>query len=378
MYGVVTTLVNLVNAYEKQEILPELKQLAEYAKHHIPEEHELDDPDFVAKRCIILAKEGVTSALVALCKTESDNSKELIARVFNAIACEHENRGLIVQQGGAKVLINLALKGTETGKHHAGQALSRLGITINPDIAFPGQRAFDVVRPLLNQLDPNCSALENFEALMALCNLASMNETVRKRILNEQGLSKIEQYLSEDHLMLNRAAAQVMCNLAQSEDVVKAYEGDNDRLKLMFLFVEEEDEDTAIAAAGALAILTSMSEKCCKKLLTVSRWLELFRILVANPSPDVQHRGCVTILNCIKADKEIAEQIMDSDLMQMLNGLTQFNDETRAKAIETAREILKVCEEMKIIVEKKEVENLEQMAPDVFQPRVIEEEEILE
>lgn len=378
LYGVVTTLVNLVNAYEKQEILPELKQLAEYAKHHIPEEHELDDPDFVSKRCIILAKEGVTSSLVALCKTESDNSKELIARVFNAIASEQESRGLIVQQGGAKILINLALKGTANGKRHAGQALSRLGITINPEIAFPGQRSLDVVRPLLNQLDPNCNALENFEALMALCNLAGMNETVRKRILREQGLSKIEQYLSEDHLMLSRAAAQVICNLAQSEEVVKAYEGENDRLKLMFLYCEEEDEDTAIAAAGALAILTSMSEKCCSKLLSVTRWLELLRILVANPSPAVQHRGCVTILNCIRADKELAEKIMDSDIMQMLNGLTQFNDESRAKAIETAREILKVCEEMKIIEENKEVEKIEQMEPDVFKPQVIEEEENLE
>ena len=111
IYGVVTTLVNLVNAYEKQEMLPELMELAKFAKHHVPEESELDDPDFVAKRINTLAEEGITVALVALSKTESDNAKEMIARVFNAICSETSVRGKIVQQGGARVLIQLALKG---------------------------------------------------------------------------------------------------------------------------------------------------------------------------------------------------------------------------------------------------------------------------
>lgn len=37
VYGVVTTLVNLVNAYEQQEIMPEMIELAKFAKHHIPQ-----------------------------------------------------------------------------------------------------------------------------------------------------------------------------------------------------------------------------------------------------------------------------------------------------------------------------------------------------
>ena len=49
-YAVVSTLVNLCNAYDKQEIIPEMIQLAKFAKRHIPEEHELDDPDFVTGR----------------------------------------------------------------------------------------------------------------------------------------------------------------------------------------------------------------------------------------------------------------------------------------------------------------------------------------
>lgn len=45
-----STLVNLCNAYDKQEIIPEMLELAKFAKRHVPEEHELDDPDFIYKR----------------------------------------------------------------------------------------------------------------------------------------------------------------------------------------------------------------------------------------------------------------------------------------------------------------------------------------
>nr|CAI5817255.1 unnamed protein product [Callosobruchus analis] len=219
LFGVVTTLVNLCNAYDKQEIIPEMVELAKFAKHHIPQEHELDDPDFVTKRVIALGQANVTTALVALSKTESDNSRELISRVFNALCAQQELRGTVVAQGGVKVLISLALKGTEKGKRQAAQALARIGITMNPEVAFPGQRALEVIRPLVNILHPDCSGLENFEALMALCNLAQMSETARQRIIKEGGFAKIEHYMFEDHTHICRAAVQCMCNMSQSEEV---------------------------------------------------------------------------------------------------------------------------------------------------------------
>merc|ERR1719312_1175996 len=97
MYGVLATLVNLTNSYDKQEIDPEMLELAKFAKQHIPEEHELDDADFVDKRINVLGRLGITTALVALSKTESKNMKELIARVLNAVCSQQELRGLVVQ-----------------------------------------------------------------------------------------------------------------------------------------------------------------------------------------------------------------------------------------------------------------------------------------
>ncbi|XP_003697407.1 protein unc-45 homolog B [Apis florea] len=358
VYGVVTTLVNLCNAYDKQELIPEMIELAKFAKHHIPEEHELDDVDFVNKRLNALAKAGVTSALVALSKTESQNSKELIARVFNAISSQQEVRGIIVQQGGAKALLPLALDGTDKGKKQASQALARLGITINPEVAFPGQRIMEVVRPFINLLNAECSALENFEALMALCNLAGINDSVRKRILKEGGFQKIEIYMYEDHEMLKRASTQVMNNLMLCEDTIKYYEQENDRVKYLVILCQDEDLDTSMAAAGALAMLTSVSIKSCFKIFDSKDWLESLHYLLANPNTDLQHRGIVIILNMIKSTKDVAAKVIETDVMEILMALIKSDTVQNKKIKELAAKALEAAAEWKLIREWKS-ENVE-------------------
>jgi len=41
MYGVVSCLVNCTNTYDKNDdVIPEMIELAKYAKHHIPEQDE--------------------------------------------------------------------------------------------------------------------------------------------------------------------------------------------------------------------------------------------------------------------------------------------------------------------------------------------------
>ncbi|XP_012233460.2 protein unc-45 homolog B [Linepithema humile] len=332
IYGVVTTLVNLCNAYDKQELIPEMIELAKFAKHHIPEEHELDDTDFVNKRLCTLAKAGVTTALVSLAKTESHNSKELIARVFNAICSQHEVRGMIVQQGGAKALLPLALDGTDKGKKQASQALARLGITINPEVAFPGQRIMEVVRPFINLLNPECCALENFESLMALCNIAGVNDSVRKRILKEGGFQKIEVYMYEEHDMLRRASTEVINNLMMCEETILYFEGENDRVKYLVILSEDEDEATSMAASGALAILTSASKKACEKIFDSKDWLESLHFLLANPNCDIQHRGVVIVLNMIKSTKDVAAKLIETDIMEILMALSK-NDNVQSEKV---------------------------------------------
>ncbi|XP_057657104.1 protein unc-45 homolog B [Diorhabda carinulata] len=350
LFGVITTLVNLCNAYDKQEVIPEMLELAKFAKQHIPEEHELDDPDFVTKRILILGHANVTTALVSLAKTESDHSKELIARVFNAMCSEQELRGVVVAQGGSKALLSLALNGTEKGKRQAAQALARIGITMNPEIAFPGQKSLEVIRPLLNLLHPDCTGLENFEALMALCNMAQVSETARIRIIKEGGFGKIEQYMFEDHQQISRAAVQCMCNMTQSEEVIKMFEGENDRVKFAVALCLDEDKDTAMAAAGMLAIITGASKKCCEKVFDSKNWLDCLHCLLANPSLDMQYRGVCVTYNILSSSKEVAEKLIQTDVLEILMALSKLTPyDGREKIVEIAGLALQEAEKWGVI-----------------------------
>jgi len=323
MYGVLATLVNITNSYDKQEINPEMLELAKFAKHHIPEEHELDDEDFADKRIWSIAQMGVTSALVSLSKTESLNMRELIARVLNAVCKHSELRGLVVQQGGSKSLIPLALEGTDKGTRCAASALARIGITQDPAIAFPGQRSCDVVRPISLLLDPDCEGLENFESLMALGNLASLNESTRKRILKDTNcIQAIENFMFEEHELIRRAAVQCWTNLCVSDVQVARCEGDNDKVKYCVLLCGDDVDPLVIkAASGALAMLTSASNKVCKKIFDSKQWNDCLLNLLASMDVEICFRGCVIVQNMVASSKDTAQQVLETQIMEVLQAL---------------------------------------------------------
>ncbi|XP_042221331.1 protein unc-45 homolog B-like [Homarus americanus] len=345
LYGVVATFVNLCNAYDTQEVIPEMVELAKFAKQHVPETHDLDDQDFVDKRVTILAEEGAATALTALSKTDSQNSRELIARLFNAICQMQDNRGLVVQQGGTKALLDLATEGTKKGKTVAAQALARIAITINPEVAFPGQRAYEVVRPLLKLLDPECQALENFESLMGLTNIAGISESTRKRIIKERGLPLIENYMFEHHEMIRRAAIQCMANMCASPDIIKLLEGKNDKFKYLFLCASDEDEEIIKAAAGALCMVMSESPKCLVKVFEAKDWEEILEFLLSHANKDIQYRGTVIVFLLVSHDKQTAERIIDTHCKTALEAISKIDNPefVLPKAREYAHNTLKLC-----------------------------------
>lgn len=350
LYPAATVFVNVTNSYDVKDIEPEMIELAKFAKQHVPEKHELDKPEAVKNRVHKIAEAGVCSALVALCNTDSKNSRELISRVYLAIATEEDLRGRIVQQGAAKALLKLAIENnTDKGLLLASQALAKLSITMNPQTTFPGQRMYELVRPLLNLLHLDCSALQNFEALLALTNLSSISDSVRKRILAEKGFSKIEHYMFEEHEMLKRAATECMCNLVMCDEVVKLFEGENDRVKLLTLYCgDEEDPKLVIAAAGALAVL-SHSEIICKKVLEVKPHLEILQSMIVNENPEIQHRGCYIMVNLIELGKESAEKLLEGQMLEILMAVSILNDPARERAKKLCDQALKKAEEFGII-----------------------------
>ena len=135
-----------------------------------------------------------------------------------------------------------------------------------------------MVRPIAKLLKDDVKSIENFEALMALGNLAMVNESTRGRMLKDSDcIMQIESYMFQDHQMLRRAAVQCVLNLCQSEVQVKRFEERNDKMKYMVLCMGDgEDQEVVKAAAGAVATLTSYSNILCKKVYDSTQWESCF------------------------------------------------------------------------------------------------------
>uniref|UniRef100_A0A7N6B415 UNC-45/Cro1/She4 central domain-containing protein n=1 Tax=Anabas testudineus TaxID=64144 RepID=A0A7N6B415_ANATE len=325
LFAVGSTLVNCTNSYEVEKPDPQLVELAKYAKQHVPEEHPKDAPSYVEKRLVKLLEAGVVSALGCMVKQESPALTEACREVFLALVQRQEDRGTVVAQGGGKALIPLALDNTDVGKIKAAQALAKITITSNPEIAFPGERIYEVVRPLVSLLSLECSLLQNFEALMALTNLAGISDRLRQKIIKEKAVPKIEGYMFEEHDLVRASATECMCNLVLSTEVQKLYVATgNDRLKLLVLYSGEEDERLRKAAAGTLAMLTAEQPELCARIpTTTTHWLEIIQALLLSEISDLCHRGVVIIQNMMQAEKSLAETLMESEALEILSVLAK-------------------------------------------------------
>uniref|UniRef100_A0AAY5KRL2 Protein unc-45 homolog B n=1 Tax=Esox lucius TaxID=8010 RepID=A0AAY5KRL2_ESOLU len=334
LFAVASTLVNCTNSYDVEKPDPQMVELAKYAKQHVPEAHPKDAPSFVEKRLMKLLEAGVVSALVCMVKQESpaltETCRECIARVFLALVERQEDRGTVVAQGGGKALLPLVSESTDKGKTKAAQALAKITITSNPEIAFPGERLYEVVRPLVSLLTLDCSLLQNFEALMALTNLAGISERLRQKIIKEKAVPKVEGYMFEEHDLVRAAATECMCNLVLSAEVQKLYVATgNDRLKLLVLYSGEEDERLRKAAAGTLAMLTAEQPELCARIPgTTSHWMEILQALLLSDSVELRHRGVVVTLNMMQANKSLAETLMESEVLEILSVLAKATEQS--------------------------------------------------
>ncbi|KAF4791048.1 Protein unc-45 B [Turdus rufiventris] len=356
LYSVASALVNCTNSYDTKELVPELVQLAKFSKQHVPEEHPKDKKDFVVKRVKRLLKAGVVSALACMVKADSailtDQSKELIARVFLALCEDPKDRGTIVAQGGGKALIPLALEGTDVGKIKASHALAKIAAISNPDIAFPGERVYEVVRPLVSLLNTERDGLQNYEALLGLTNFSGRSDKLRLKIVKEKALPDIENYMFENHDQLRQAATECMCNLVVNKEVQERFVADgNDRLKLVVLLCGEDDEKVQVAAAGALAMLTAAQKKLCSKMTQVTtQWLEILQRLCLHDNMEIQHRGLVIAFNLISSDKELAKKLVESELLEILTYVGKQEDHPKKQhIINVARDCLTKCMDYELI-----------------------------
>uniref|UniRef100_A0A914ZCE2 UNC-45/Cro1/She4 central domain-containing protein n=1 Tax=Panagrolaimus superbus TaxID=310955 RepID=A0A914ZCE2_9BILA len=312
VYTVAAIYVNLTNSYEKPKIDEELVKLAQFAKHPVPELHLKDTDDYVDKRIRSLVRDGAVTACVAVSKTESKSALDLLARCMNAFCGMDDIGGQIISEGGAKLLLHLFKECTPDGKIKAAHGLAKLGTKADPNIAFGGQRMYEVVRPMVELLHPDIDGMPNYTALLTLTNLASVSDSVRKRILKEKAVPKIEEYwYMTNHDHLRAAAAECLLNLLFLDEFYDdTVAPGTDRLKLWFLYCSEEDERLALACSAGFAILTRDVNACKRIIEEVKSWPEVMKEISMAENPEVQRRVLMGIANMIESDEKVASEIV--------------------------------------------------------------------
>ncbi|KAG1885548.1 P-loop containing nucleoside triphosphate hydrolase protein [Suillus subluteus] len=228
----------------------------------------LEDDATVRSRCRQALASGALDVLSLASGVESQGIRLALGKIYLSIVEDKDNRGKVLQSGGVRSLSRVIQSSYSTSSSTpidtsllpAIQALAKLTITSSPLQVFgPADGAMlDAIRPLSQLLlHSSSNLLQQFEALMALTNLASQS-TGTPQLLN-----KVELLMLEDHTLIRRAATELLCNLiGGSEKAFFRYGGSPDvhatksKLQVLLAMSDMDDLPTRLAASGALATVT--------------------------------------------------------------------------------------------------------------------------
>jgi hypothetical protein len=207
----------------------------------------------------------------------------------------------------------------------------------------------DAIRPLSQLLlHSSSNLLQQFEALMALTNLASQSTECADRIFSTPHLlNKVELLMLEDHTLIRRAATELICNLiGGSEKAFFRYGGSPDvhatksRLQVLLAMSDMDDLPTRLAASGALATVTSAFAACqavfelqldrhrafsiIARLIDPSVTLEDDNETTGNPG--LVHRGVVCLRHILDPQHalpriSLAEEVEKAGLVNIMSRL---------------------------------------------------------
>ncbi|KAK4517518.1 uncharacterized protein ATC70_000857 [Mucor velutinosus] len=336
LFGIGTILVNItmyrpvMDDHQKQmKKLRDLanakqRQAAGAAAQQEEKEDPREDDKAVEERIKKAVKQGAAMALMVLSKNSSVNIRAVAAQTYLNLVTPQATRGQLLQQGIVKGLLPLS-RDTNSGII-ASQALAKLAITTDPRIAFVGDTILDLVRPFLALCKDNAQ-LRQFEGLMALTNLASVDDRVRQLIEHADGMSVFENLQLSNNDMVQRAATEMVCNMTFCDPVFERYSDPSksqNRIRLLMILSDHEDPATRRAASGALAILAN-SPGTCAMILKVDKCYErMARWLSMEETVDVQHRG-IEVLRCLieHKGKPVVDELVKVDADRMLMALVK-------------------------------------------------------
>ncbi|RCI05856.1 hypothetical protein CU098_008066 [Rhizopus stolonifer] len=337
---------------EKQKQMKKLRDLADAKQRQAtgaPAGNNEDDPrendSAVEDRIKKAVANGVSIALIVLSKNNSINIRAVAAQTCLNIVTPQATRGQLLQQGIVKGLLPLSRDEGTTGII-ASQALAKLAITADPRLAFQGDLLLDLVKPFLN-LCKDSNQLRQFEALMAMTNLASVDERVRLLIENADGMSIFENLQLSSNDMVQRAATEMVCNMTFCDPVFERYSDSTksqNRIRLLMILSDHEDPATRRASSGALAILAN-SPNTCEMILKVDKCYErMSRWLDTEETIEVKHRGIEIIRLLLQyKGKEVAEGLVKENMDKQLVMIVKTCNAQVVQSL--AIDVLKACVE---------------------------------
>ncbi|KAF3049807.1 hypothetical protein E8E11_001051 [Didymella keratinophila] len=295
--------------------LAQLKAYANVQKQSEPPE--LLNNEHAIARCTRVLQAGIVPLLLQLSKTPTPNILAQTSQILLNLSNDKGSRGLMTQQGAVKLLIAIwehmastaaSVKTSTspfppTAQPAAAQALSRLLISVNPSHAFTSSLpAASAIRPLQSQLirtESSIWQLHAFEAMLALTNLASLDEPTQTQILRIAFDTVVDDLLLSNNKLLQRAATELICNLMGSPYCIEKFADGSPRAKhwlhLLLAMTDVDDTPTRSAAGGALATLLTYGDITVTPFLQQEKGVEFLIGLVEDEKEELRHRGVVCL-----------------------------------------------------------------------------------
>lgn len=83
-------------------------------------------------------------------------------------------------------------------------------------------------------------------------------------------------------------------------------------------------------------------------------WINHLLALAVNENIQIQHRGIYIVTNMIRAEKDIATNIIESEILEVLMVVSKFEDSEKAMLRECAEAALQKASEYELIKPTKE------------------------
>ncbi|KAL8894778.1 MAG: hypothetical protein Q9192_004061 [Flavoplaca navasiana] len=312
---------------EEQKKMNQLKAYANASKSEAKPDP-LEEDSAVSRRCKAVVEAGAVTTFIAISDRLSPVSTAVVANIMLSLTRTPALRGIIAQQGGARLLLTkyTAVTGVSATDKQArfamAHALARILISIDPTLVFPAAGSpplTSATRPIISLLKDNDAEvsegprdlLPTFEALLALTDLASTPSEEATVVIIRQTLGVLEDLLLSNNKMIQRAATELVCNFMTSPAGVEVFADESKaaarRLHILLALADVEDSATRRAAGGALGTLTCY-DGVVKGIVAKERGMEILLELCTDENHEIVHRGLVCIDNIAQMQEPAGRQ----------------------------------------------------------------------